>query len=120
MRALALTETSDHVCARYRVRAFAPALAESGWSLDVEGVGRGTFGRLRRLALARDYDAVILQPVADRVLAGSLGRVEGGWQLPESPRVVVDHDYVLAAAGLLAGPQPDAAYRLVMSLTAPR
>ena len=54
--------------------------------------------------------------VADRVLAGSTGDVEGGWQLPRAPRVVVDHDYVLAAAGLLARPHPDAAYRLAMRL----
>jgi uncharacterized protein (TIGR01319 family) len=56
--------------------------------------------------------------VADRVLAGSTGAdVEGGWQLPRSPRIVVDHDYVLAAAGLLAGRHPQAAYRLVTRLT---
>jgi uncharacterized protein (TIGR01319 family) len=53
--------------------------------------------------------------VAERVLADSVGaHLEGGWQLPERARVVVDVDYVLAAAGLLAGPHPDAAYRLVM------
>jgi uncharacterized protein (TIGR01319 family) len=55
--------------------------------------------------------------VAGRVLAGSTGEhVEGGWQLPRRARVVVDADYVLAAAGLLAGPHPVAAYRLVMTL----
>ncbi|NYD43004.1 glutamate mutase L [Nocardioides panaciterrulae] len=58
--------------------------------------------------------------VADRVLAGSLGaHLEGGWQLPERPRVVVDADYVLAAAGLLAGQHPDAAYRLAMRVLDP-
>ncbi len=41
-----------------------------------------------------------------RVLAGSTGDVDGGWQLPRAPRVVVDHDYVLAAAGLLAADAP--------------
>jgi hypothetical protein len=56
---------------------------------------------------------------ADRVLAGSTGAVEGGWQLPRAPRVAVDTDYVLAAAGLLAGEHPEAAYRLAMTLTAP-
>jgi uncharacterized protein (TIGR01319 family) len=56
--------------------------------------------------------------VAGRVLEGSIGAdVEGGWQLPRSPRIVVDHDYVLAAAGLLAGRHPQAAYRLVTRLT---
>ena len=57
--------------------------------------------------------------VADRVLAGSTGEVAGGWQLPRSPRVVVDADYVLAAAGLLADRHPEAAYRLAMTLAAP-
>lgn len=54
--------------------------------------------------------------VAGRVLAGSTGEVEGGWQLPRAPRVVVDTDYVLAAAGLLADDHPEAAYRLAMTL----
>src|SRR3954451_25104097 len=40
--------------------------------------------------------------VAERVFAGSLGEVEGGWQLPRRARVTVDQHYVLAAAGLLA------------------
>jgi uncharacterized protein (TIGR01319 family) len=60
--------------------------------------------------------------VADRVLAGSVGAdLEGGWQLPRAPRVVVDHDYSLCAIGLLAGPHPDAAYVLSQRLagTAP-
>ncbi len=39
--------------------------------------------------------------------------VEGGWQLPRAARVVVDRDYVLAAAGLLVAEHPAAAYRLV-------
>jgi uncharacterized protein (TIGR01319 family) len=53
--------------------------------------------------------------VAARVLAGSTGAdLPGGWQLPRRPEVVVDADYVLAAAGLLAGPHPVAAYRLAL------
>jgi uncharacterized protein (TIGR01319 family) len=56
--------------------------------------------------------------VEQRVVEGSTGvDVEGGWQLPRQPRVVIDHDYVLAAAGLLAGRHPEAAYRLVTGLT---
>ncbi len=55
--------------------------------------------------------------VADRVLGPSIGPdPEGGWQLPRSPRVVVDHDYVLCAVGLLAGPEPEAAYGLATRL----
>ncbi len=59
--------------------------------------------------------------VADRVLAPALGpdaaaRAGGGWQLPEHPRVVVDHDYVLAAVGLLADAHPQAARSLARGL----
>jgi uncharacterized protein (TIGR01319 family) len=57
--------------------------------------------------------------VADRVLGPSIGR-DADWQLPERARVVVDSDYVLAAAGLLATGHPDAAYRLVTSLLVAR
>jgi uncharacterized protein (TIGR01319 family) len=54
-----------------------------------------------------------------RVLAPATGDAfEGGWQLPRAPRVVVDHDYVLAAAGLLAQEHPVAAHRLLGGLTA--
>jgi uncharacterized protein (TIGR01319 family) len=57
--------------------------------------------------------------VADRVLGPSVGvrddRSED-WQLPERARVVVDGDYVLAAAGLLASAHPAAAHRLVAGL----
>jgi uncharacterized protein (TIGR01319 family) len=57
--------------------------------------------------------------VAERVLAGSTGAdIEGGWQLPRAPRVVVDGDYVLAAAGLLARSHPLAAHRLAATLAA--
>jgi len=57
--------------------------------------------------------------VAQRVLAGSTGEVEGGWQLPRSPRVVVDTEYVLAAVGLLAAEHPESAYRLALTLDRP-
>jgi len=54
-----------------------------------------------------------------RVLLPATGDAfEGGWQLPRDPRVVVDRDYVLAAAGLLAEDHPFAAHRLVSRLTA--
>lgn len=42
------------------------------------------------------------EKTADRILRVATGHDPDGWQLPESPRVVVDTDYVLAAAGLLA------------------
>jgi len=50
--------------------------------------------------------------VAARVLGPATGEQDGGWQLPRAPRVVIDHDYVLAAVGLLAERHPEAAYRL--------
>ena len=55
--------------------------------------------------------------VAERVLAGSVGEVEGGWQLPARARVTVDQQYVLAAASLLAPQHPEAARHLVGHLT---
>ncbi len=54
--------------------------------------------------------------VTDRVLGGVVGEVSGGWQLPRDPRVVVDRDYVLAPAGLLAERYPEAAYGLLQRL----
>jgi uncharacterized protein (TIGR01319 family) len=57
--------------------------------------------------------------VAARVFAGSVGEVDGGWQLPRRADVVVDEQYVLAAAGLLAADHRDAARRLVGCLTQP-
>jgi uncharacterized protein (TIGR01319 family) len=51
-----------------------------------------------------------------RILERALGHGEGGWQLPERPRIVVDHDYVLAAAGLLVERSPDAAHALLARL----
>lgn len=55
--------------------------------------------------------------VADRVLAGSIGTdIEGGWQLPRGPEIVVDRDYVLAAVGLLAAEHPHAALALARTV----
>jgi hypothetical protein len=55
--------------------------------------------------------------VAARVLAGSTGSdFEDGWQLPRQARIVVDDQYVLAAAGLLVERHPVAAYLLVRRL----
>jgi uncharacterized protein (TIGR01319 family) len=55
--------------------------------------------------------------VAERVLGPSIGR-DGDWQLPEHARAVVDLDYVLAAAGLLAADHPETAKALVRRLQA--
>jgi glycosyltransferase involved in cell wall biosynthesis len=61
MKALALVDAPDHVCCRYRIRAFEPALAASGWSLTVEALAPGLLARPRQLLRARGVDAVILQ-----------------------------------------------------------
>ena len=59
--------------------------------------------------------------VAARVLGSVTGAdVPGGWQLPREPRVVVDRDYVLAAAGLLAEQHPHTANALLERLLEPR
>ena len=58
--------------------------------------------------------------VEERVLGPSVGpdRADAGegWQLPDRAQVVVDHDYVLAAVGLLSAEHPDAAHALATSL----
>ena len=61
MKALALVDSPDHVCCRYRVRAFGPALAESGWSLEVEGLAAKPYARLLQCRRAAHFDAVLLQ-----------------------------------------------------------
>jgi uncharacterized protein (TIGR01319 family) len=48
------------------------------------------------------------------VLSAATGdRPEGGWLVPRAPRILVDTQYVLAAAGLLATDHPAAAYALL-------
>jgi uncharacterized protein (TIGR01319 family) len=54
------------------------------------------------------------------VLAAASGEhVEGGWLVPRDPRVAIDHDYVLAAAGLLAPEHRQAAHALLARLRDP-
>ena len=61
MKALALVDAPDHVCCRYRIRAFEPALVRSGWSLCIRSIERGTFGRWLQFARLPSFDTVILQ-----------------------------------------------------------
>jgi glycosyltransferase involved in cell wall biosynthesis len=61
MKALALVVAPDHVCCRYRIRAFEPALKEAGWSLTLQSLAPGVCGRLAQLSSAADFDLVILQ-----------------------------------------------------------
>jgi uncharacterized protein (TIGR01319 family) len=54
---------------------------------------------------------------ARAVLSAATGdRPEGGWLVPRAPRILVDTQYVLAAAGLLAADHPAAAYALLARL----
>ncbi len=51
---------------------------------------------------------------ARAVLSAATGdRPEGGWLVPRAPRILIDTQYVLAAAGLLAADHPAAAYALL-------
>lgn len=61
MRLLALVDSPDHVCCRYRIRAFEPALREIGCTLACESLARGLLPRLRQLRSAARFDAVLLQ-----------------------------------------------------------
>ncbi len=61
MNLLALVEAPDHVCCRYRIRAFAPALQDAGWSLTCESLEKGTIARALQLRRAERFDAVVLQ-----------------------------------------------------------
>jgi hypothetical protein len=61
VKVLALTEGPNHVCFRYRLEAFAEALADRGWTLESLPLAPNTFERSPQLREARDADVVILQ-----------------------------------------------------------
>ena len=58
---LALVEGTDHVCYRYRIRAFEPALRRHGWTIDTVALHRNSWSRHQQLRSATDYDVVLLQ-----------------------------------------------------------
>jgi len=60
MKVLALIEAPEHVCYRYRIEAFAWAMAERGLYLEAVPLRRG-LGRLRTLWGTRRADVVVLQ-----------------------------------------------------------
>lgn len=55
---------------------------------------------------------------ARAILEAATGETTEGWQQPEHPRIVIDVDYVLAAAGLLAENHPEAAVQVALSCLA--
>jgi len=61
MKVLALVDAPDHVCCRYRIRAFEPALSDAGCQLTLRGLVRGVVARWLQLRRVSEYDAVILQ-----------------------------------------------------------
>ncbi|MGC8638255.1 MAG: glycosyltransferase family 4 protein [Isosphaeraceae bacterium] len=61
MRLLALVDSPNHVCCRYRIRAFQPALEQAGWSIVCQELGHNPISRLAQFSQAAAYDAVILQ-----------------------------------------------------------
>ena len=69
----------------------------------------GSGGVLRHASPERAA-AVLRQPTGDDV--------PGGWLLPRDPRLVVDQEYVLAAAGLLRAEHPGAATALLHRMLA--
>lgn len=85
MRLLALVDSPDHVCCRYRIRAFESALRDLGWSLDCEPLERGLLARSRQLRATAQFDAVLLQR-----------KLLPGWQLAilrqSARRLIFDFD----------------------------
>jgi glycosyltransferase involved in cell wall biosynthesis len=61
MRLLALVDSPDHVCCRYRIRAFETALRDAGCSLECQPLERSFVSRLSQLRRASRYHGVILQ-----------------------------------------------------------
>lgn len=61
MHLVALVESEDHVCCRYRLAAFRPFLAAAGHTLEFRPLPRSWFGRFTAGRDLADADAVILQ-----------------------------------------------------------
>src|SRR3954447_14464154 len=58
MKALALVDAPDHVCCRYRINAYAPALNAAGWELSFQAFSRGLVARLSQIAGAARFDSL--------------------------------------------------------------
>ena len=58
---LALVESETHVCCRYRIAAFVPALTAAGHAVTIRALPRSLLARLRLFATARHFDTVVLQ-----------------------------------------------------------
>ena len=85
MRLAALVESADHVCARYRLRAFEPVLRAAGHRLELHAIPRRLWGRLSVIRQLHDADVVILQ----RKL---FSKVEVGFMRQRLRRIWFDFD----------------------------
>jgi glycosyltransferase involved in cell wall biosynthesis len=61
VRLAALVESPDHVCCRYRLRAFEPLLERAGHTLTLIALPRSIWSRWRLFRSLGAYDVVILQ-----------------------------------------------------------
>jgi glycosyltransferase involved in cell wall biosynthesis len=61
VKVVALVESADHVCCRYRLAAFRPALDRAGYDLRLEPLPRSLWGRVQLFRSLRTADAVVLQ-----------------------------------------------------------
>lgn len=61
MKLVAFVEAFDHVCARYRVAAFRPLLADAGVAVDLVPLPATLLGRVRAYHAARSADGVLVQ-----------------------------------------------------------
>jgi glycosyltransferase involved in cell wall biosynthesis len=85
MRLLALVDSPEHVCCRYRIRAFEEALSRAGWIVDYQAILPNLVSRFRQLTAAAPFDAVLLQR-----------KLLPGWQLQilrrRARRLIFDFD----------------------------
>ncbi len=58
---LAFVEGTDHVCCRYRLKAFLPRLAALGTEVTIRAFRKDPIGRLTQFRDAADFDAVLIQ-----------------------------------------------------------
>ena len=104
MKVLALIENTDHVCYRYRLNAFAWALAQEGLLLEALPLGGG-LRRISALLAARRAAIVVLQR-----------KLLPWWQLAilrrAAPRLVYDVDDALFRRDSFAGKQHHSPGRL--------
>jgi glycosyltransferase involved in cell wall biosynthesis len=61
VRLSALVESESHVCCRYRLAAFRPALTAAGHALDFHTLPQSLLGRINLGRTRVSYDAVVLQ-----------------------------------------------------------